>query len=178
MRRGVPLVLSAAVLLALGSARADEPKEKGAGPLVLKVMVRKDKHTWDAGGKTPKEFRKELEDLAAAEKEKPGSVRNLPDPPAVDLVLQVVNTGKEDVAVFVGGDANVYTLELKGPGVVTLANPVPQTLEFRGSEPVALRPGKSYDIPKDWTILVSGTVPSGQSGSTSRHFPSPVMGRA
>lgn len=149
MRRSVSLCLSAVLLLVLaGGARADDKKEKDkdAGPLALKVVAKKDTYTWDAGGKTPKEFKKELEDIAEALKKKPPQPVKLPNPPTVDLVLQIVNNGKEDVTVYVGGDPNVYTLELKGPGVIDLMGPAAFTADFRFPKKVTLAPGKSHEI--------------------------------
>jgi hypothetical protein len=146
MRHRVALFLSAALLLGwCGAAGADEKKEDG--PLALKLVAKKDVYAWDAGGKTPKEFKKELEDIAEALKKNPRPPVKLPNPPAVDLMLQVVNNGKEDVTVYVGGDPNVYTLELKGPGVMEFMGQGPVTLELRLPKATKLAPGKSYDIP-------------------------------
>jgi hypothetical protein len=146
MRRYILPCLVAALLVSLtDAAPADEKKD--AGPLVLKIKANKDKYAWDAGGKTPKEFKKALEEIAEAMKKNPRPAVKLPDPPKVDLVLEIVNDGKEDVTVHVGGDPNVYTLELKGPGVMTFTPPLAFTREFRVPKAVVIAPGKSYDIP-------------------------------
>jgi hypothetical protein len=138
-------MLPALALFALAVPLRAEEKAKGAGPLELKVVAKKDTYAWDAGGKTPKEFKKLLDDLAEAIKQ--GKDVKLPEPPAVDLVLQVVNTGKEEVTAYVAGDTNVFTLELKGPGVASLAPQLAFTADFRLPKAVTLAPGKSYDVP-------------------------------
>jgi hypothetical protein len=146
MRLAILLSLPAALLLTLtGAAQADEKKDEG--PVTLKVVAKKDTYTWDAGGKTPKEFNKDLDDIAEAMKKNPRPLIKLPNPPTVDLVLEMVNTSKEDVTIYVGGDANVYTLELKGPGVRNFMGALALTADFRLPKPVKLAPGKSHEIP-------------------------------
>src|SRR5207237_179878 len=67
---------------------------------------------------------------------------------AVDFVLQVTNTSKKEVTIYVGGDSNVYTFELTGgTGAVTMNNPVAFTADFKVSKAVNLAAGKSYEIP-------------------------------
>jgi hypothetical protein len=146
MRLCISLSVSAALLLALsGVAGADDKKDDG--PVTLKLVNKKDAYAWDAGGKTPKEFQKQLDEIAAAMKKNPRPPITLPNPPKVELTLQVVNTGKEDVTVYVGGDPNVYTLELKGPGVRDFMGELALTADFRLPKGITLAPGKSYDIP-------------------------------
>jgi hypothetical protein len=146
MRLVILLSLSAGLLLTLGgAARADDKNDEG--PVTLKVVAKKDTYTWDAGGKTPKEFQRELDELAEAMKKNPRPPIKLPNPPTVDLTLEMVNTGKEEVTIYVGGDANVYTLELKGPGVKDMAGPLALTADFRFPKAIKLAPGKSYEIP-------------------------------
>src|SRR5262245_2077542 len=111
MRVLLTLVVAACVG---GAGHAGEPK-KDAGPIELKIVAKKDSYKWDGGGMTPMKFKKHLEELAEKMK-KDGFGVKPPPAPTVDLVLQVVNTGKEEVTVFVGGDPNVYKFELKGPG--------------------------------------------------------------
>lgn len=129
-----------------GTGVAQDKKDKPAGPVVLKVVSKKDKHVFDGGGKTPKEFKENLETIArqiAA-----GMDARPPKPLAVDLVLQLVNTTQEPVTVHVGGDSNVFTFDLTGGGgVVTMNNPVALTADFRLPKAVVIEPGKSYEIP-------------------------------
>jgi len=143
------LVPTLVLFFATNLARADEPKEqskKDAGPLELKIVAKKDKHVFNAGGKTPKEYRALLEQIR--DEIKKGKFEGkVPTPPAVDLVVQIRNTGKQDWVVFVGGDANKVTLTLKGPGVIDLNPPLAFTLEFRLPKEVRLAPGKHFEIP-------------------------------
>ena len=79
---------------------ADDKKEP-AGPIVLKVLSKKDKYVFDGGGKTEKEFKASLEDLT--KKQENGERINPPKAIPVDLVLQLENTSKENVAVYGNG---------------------------------------------------------------------------
>jgi hypothetical protein len=139
------LLLAVAVTLVLGAAASADDK-KPAGPVTLKLVAKSDKYKFDGGGKTAAEYKKELEDLAA--KAKKGELVRPPKPPAVDLVLQLTNTSKEEVTIYVGGDPNVYTFELTdGAGVVTMNSGLAFTADFRLPKAVTLAPGKSHDIP-------------------------------
>jgi hypothetical protein len=137
--------MSAGLALALCAPASAEDK-KADGPVTLKLVAKTDKYKFDGGGKTPAEYKKSLEEAAAAQKQ--GKLARPPAPPAVDLVLQLTNTSKEEVTVYVGGDSNVYTFELTGgTGVVTMNSGLAFTREFRIPKAVALAPGKSHDIP-------------------------------
>jgi hypothetical protein len=138
----------AGVLAVAGSTPAQDKKDdkKPAGPIVLKVVSKKNKYVFDGGGKSPKEYKEELEGIA--KKLEKGQRATPPKPIAVDLVLQLENTSKEAVTVHLGGDPNVYTFELTGgAGVVTMPNPVPMTLEFRLPKAVTIEAGKTHEIP-------------------------------
>jgi len=144
------LLSSVALGVMSGAVAGDEPKGKDepkAGPLVLKIVAKKTTYAWDGGGKTPAEFKKHLEEVAAAIKAGKDPNVKWPPAPPVELTLQITNTGKEDVTVYVGGDPNVFTLELKGPGVFTLSPPLAFTADFRLPRGMKLEPGKSYEIP-------------------------------
>src|SRR5262249_30705320 len=74
-------------------------------------------------------------------------IAKVPPAPAVDLVVKVVNTSKDDVTVYVGGDPNLMTFELKGPGAATLPNTVALTSDFKLPKARTLKAGESFDIP-------------------------------
>jgi hypothetical protein len=137
----------AAGLFAAGSpVSAQEKKDEKKGPVVLKVVSKPEKYVFDGGGKTAKEYKDELESLAKSLAK--GERVRPPKPLAVDLVLQLENTSKEAVTVYVGGDPNVYKFELTGgTGAVTMNNPVAFTADFRLPKAVTIEPGKTYDIP-------------------------------
>jgi hypothetical protein len=128
-----------------GPTMADDKKEP-AGPIVLKVISKKDKYVFDGGGKTAKDFKADLEDLT--KKQENGERINPPKAIPVDLVLQLENTSKENVTVYVNGTANIHTFELTGgPGVVTLRNTVAMPAFIRLPKAETIEPGKSYEIP-------------------------------
>lgn len=138
------LIAVAVVLGVVGSATAED--KKPAGPIALKVVSNKDKYVFDGGGKTPAEYKKELEELAK-NLAKGGPARP-PKPLPVELALLLENTSKEAVTVYVGGDSNVYKFELTGgAGAVTMNNPVAFTADFRLPKAVTIEAGKSYEIP-------------------------------
>jgi hypothetical protein len=122
------------------SARADDKA------LELKLIAKKDSYTLDTGGKTSKEYHKMLEDIADLMKKRMKAPQP-PKPPAVDLALEIKNTGKFDMVINVEGDVNVVTLEVKGPGVIDLRPLLAVTLEFRTPKAIRLEAGKSYTIP-------------------------------
>ena len=129
-------------------ASAEEPKQKDkpAGPITLTVVSKKDKYVFDGAGKTPKEYKEELE--ALAKKLEKGERAVPPKALPVDLTLVLTNTSKEAVTVYVGGDTNVYTFELTGgAGAVAMNNPVAFTADFRLPKAVTIEPGKTHEIP-------------------------------
>ncbi len=139
------LLLAAAALFIFGTTATADDK-KAEGPVTLKLVAKTDKYKFDSGGKTAEEYKKELEDIAA--KAKKGEAVRPPKPPAVDLVLQITNTSKEEVTIYVGGDPNIYTFELTGgAGSVTMNSNLAFTADFRLPKAVTLAPGKSHEIP-------------------------------
>jgi hypothetical protein len=129
------------------AASAEEPKDKPAGPITLSVVSKKDKYIFEGAGKTPKEYKEELEKTAKLLAEGAEKVRP-PKPLAVDLALVLTNTSKEAVTVFVGGDTNVYTFEVTGgAGAVAMNNPVAFTADFRLPKAVTIQAGKTHEIP-------------------------------
>jgi hypothetical protein len=141
------LTVFATLLAVAGSTSAAEPRpEDKAGPIKLTVVSKKDKYVFDGGGKTPAEYKKELE--AIAKKLEAGESAQPPKVLPVDLTLVLTNTTKEDVTVFLGGDTNVYTFELTGgTGAVAMNNPVAFTADFRLPKAVTIAAGKTHEIP-------------------------------
>jgi hypothetical protein len=137
------LLLSA--LFVFANAVSAEDK-KPAEPITLTVVAKTDKYKFDGGGKTPAEYKKELEDIAGAQKK--GKLARPPKPPAVDLVLVLTNTSKEAVTIYVGGDPNIYTFELTGgAGTATLSSDLAFTADFKLPKAVTLAAGKTHEIP-------------------------------
>src|SRR5262245_56451578 len=137
-----------AILAVVGSVAAQDKKDdkKPAGPIVLKVVSKKDKYVFGGLGKTPEEYKAYLDDIA--KKQANGERVSPPNPLRVDLVLQFENTSREAVTIYVGGDASEYTFELTGgAGIVELFNPSWMTLEQRISTGETIEPGKTHEIP-------------------------------
>jgi hypothetical protein len=127
------------VLMALWSMSACAVHAQEA-KLELKIVDVAEKYVLDRGGKSKEEYEKYLQ----------GGGKGLfkaPPAPKVDLKLQIINTGKDAVGVFLGGDPNVVTLELKGPGVVEVRPLIAMTREFRLPKLVSIEAGKAYEIP-------------------------------
>jgi len=139
------LAIGLAALLGLASTTKAEEKPT----LELKVISKKDSYTLDRGGKTSDEFK-----AVFAEFLKKKGLARPPQPPAVDLVVSIVNTGKKAVTINVGSDVSEVLFNLQGPNVQVLKPLVATTREFRLGKEVTIEPGKSYDMP--YTKLVDG----------------------
>jgi hypothetical protein len=81
----------------------DGKEQPAAYPLQLKLVAKKDTYTLDLGGKTAEQFRKDIEKTVqdARDNKLPAEQmrdvrRLLPQTPAVDLALEVTNSGKEE----------------------------------------------------------------------------------
>jgi hypothetical protein len=123
--------LAFAAALTLNAAAQDKD-----APVTLKLVAKETKIPWNVGGLSPADLKKQLEDEKAS-----------PPAPAVDLVLQITNPGKEDVTIYMGGTANVYTFELKGPGAVARANRGPMPGFILASKATTLKPGETVEVP-------------------------------
>jgi hypothetical protein len=92
--------------------------------------------------------------------DRPRGFRNaaqLPKPPAVDLVLEIRNSGKKPIAFNVGGDSERVMLQLEGPGAVSGNRGMMMTMEYRIGKPMTLKPGQVYSRPiKDLSFGTRG----------------------
>jgi len=140
------LAIGAIAFANVSEASADDAKNPPTGPVVLKVVSKKDKYLFDGSGKTAKEYKADLEALAKAQEN--GERITPPKALPVDLVLVLENTSKEKVIVYVGGTANIHTLDLTGgSGEVTLRNTAAMPNFIRQPKAETIEPGKSYEIP-------------------------------
>jgi hypothetical protein len=142
------LTAAALLLLALPLAAADdkpadappgpsaEPKD---APLELKLVSETNTLELDARGDPIYKFQ---ENIKAGEK----SGERLA-PTRVEMALQIKNTGKAAVQVWVAGDATLLTLDLKGNGAMTASARAAPPRNFFPPRPVTLKPGQSYKIP-------------------------------
>jgi hypothetical protein len=136
-------ILAAAALFFLspGTPAGDaggKVEPKGA-PLQAVLKANKTAYKLDLGGQTADELRKQLKNAA--------DPKQYPPAPEVDLVLELTNTGDQEVQIWVGGDATRLMLELKGKGAVnTEVKGQAFTREFRAPKALKLAPGKSHRI--------------------------------
>lgn len=113
-----------------------EKAEKVAG-LELKISAKQTKYPLLLGGLTAEEFRKLIK------RGEMGEVQ-MPNPPAVELTIELINTSNKAIEVYTSGDPVFFTLDLKGPGAVTANLARAFTLEFRMPKATTIEPGKSY----------------------------------
>jgi hypothetical protein len=136
------ILVACSFVLVAGVAAADEKET-----LELKLAGKTNSYAWPYA-QSQKDFESAIEDLKS--KKKMGEQVIWPAPPVVDQVLQITNKGKEKVTIHVGGDPNLVTLTVKGPGVVTIDTSYSFTTELKMPQPVVLEPGKSHDIAVKW----------------------------
>jgi RNA polymerase sigma factor (sigma-70 family) len=123
---------------------ANSAKPEGQGktdppgvPLELKLVAKKDTYTLDLGGKTPAEYRKQLRN------------RGYPPAPAVELLLELHNTGDKEITVRYQKAYIPATLHLKGPGAVSAANPIARPSDQGFPPPTdesKLEPGQKLEL--------------------------------
>jgi hypothetical protein len=142
----------AAVLavVAVGGSAADEPKgvAKSVPPGVpLTVTITgKAKYSFDPAPLSPEAYKTVIEDAAKLGKKVRGFGGKLPNPPAVDLTVELKNTSEQPVTVWKAGDPVMLTLTLSGKGAFNLDPPIAMTQEFRVPQELKLDPGKSHTI--------------------------------
>jgi hypothetical protein len=109
-------------------------------PLEARLVANQATYALDLGGQTAEEFRQAIQ--AGADSGR------YPPPPRVDLVLEFRNTGTRDLQVKTGGTLNAVTLDLRGPGAVSvkLQKQITPKLVV-ASQVLTLAPGKSASVP-------------------------------
>lgn len=125
-----------------GGEKPREPNKAAPpeGPLVLRVTAKKDTYPLDLGGKTAEEFRKLLKDT-----EKTGTP---PPKPAVDLTVELRNTGDQEITIdVIGEEKNHLRLDLKGPGAVQRLTPVGGAPSGVRNKSLTVGAGKSLTFP-------------------------------
>lgn len=151
MVRSILAAVLAAVAVSAGGSAADEPKGGGKSvppgvPLTV-TITGKAKYTFDPAPLTPEAYKKAIEDAAKPGKKLGGFGVKLPNPPAVDLTVELKNTSDKAVTVWKSGDPVVLTLNLSGPGAYNLDPPIAMTQEFRIPLELKLEPGKGHTLP-------------------------------
>jgi hypothetical protein len=117
---------------------------KETSPITLELISAKESYPWPSD-KKPADYTTELENIQKAIKEKM-PIDELPKVIPVEFKMKLTNTSEEEVTIFVEGDPNTATLNVKGPSVFELSPPIAFTLEFRLPKAVKLEPGKSHEI--------------------------------
>lgn len=116
--------------------------------LELKLTARQTTYSLNLGGKSPAEFRRDVQELERkAEGGAPVPAESFPPPPTVDLLVEIVNRGSGEVEIWLGGDDASLTLDLTGPGALTVRHSGPFTADLRHSSPVKLAAGGRHALP-------------------------------
>ncbi len=119
-------------------AKAD-PKDSAAKELPVQIRLSgKTRYVLNTGGLDSDAYKKKI--AAAAEAGRP-----LPTP-AVDIVVEIVNTSSKPIDIWTSGDPVVLTLDLQGPGAWNLNPPLAFTREFRAPQTTTLAAGKSVSF--------------------------------
>jgi hypothetical protein len=136
-------------LALLGSAMVawaeDKPKAPEL-PVTATLVAKTTTYKVDLGDMKPEDFKKML-----AEAEKSGKA---PQPPAIEMTLELKNTSDKDVEVWISGNPVEVNLELKGPGAVTIKPRLLRPAIYINPKPVTIAAGKTHSIPV--TSLKSG----------------------
>jgi hypothetical protein len=125
----------ASIALAQGRPRPKIEAEKS--PLEAKLIAKTDSYKL-AADQSGKDF---------AEKLKAPDRKELPEPPKVDLVLELKNPTDKPVTVVLDSDAGALDLVLEGPGAVTVEGRKIFTREFRIGKEKVIEPGKTLELP-------------------------------
>jgi hypothetical protein len=137
-RFGAVVMLAFTSSLAVG-APVPRPKPKeGQGPVAARLVAKRATYTLDRGGLSADRYAEVIKEGART--------GNLPRVPDVDLVLELTNTGDTEVQMWDTGDPVVLTLDLKGPGAVSVEPLRPFTSEFRVPTALTLAPGKTHAV--------------------------------
>src|SRR5262249_7635516 len=107
--------------------------------VTAKLVAKTTTYKLDLGGMTADEYKKAIKDG-----EKSGKT---PASPKVEMSLELTNTSDKEVKIWIGGDPTQVSLDLKGPGAVSVMPPRFFRREFRAPKAVTLGPGKSETIP-------------------------------
>jgi hypothetical protein len=128
---------TALCFLAGDSPPTDKGKTAPPGvPLAALLTSIPASYTLDLNGKTVDEVRKQIE------------AGDYPAPAAVDLKLELRNTGDRDLLIRMGGTTTILNLELKGPSAVTVAFKGRRTDHLVvAPKTITLAPGKSQSVP-------------------------------
>lgn len=110
---------------------AATPMNKTDPDLELKLVAKVDTYA------VPEEWRGEkLKEKIAADA--------FPKPPKVDLEFQITNKGKAEKSLRLESDAGRLSLELKGPGAISVNPRRMFTQEYRVGKVIKIKPGETF----------------------------------
>lgn len=119
-----------------------------ATALELRLTGRQTTYKLDLGGRTPVEFRQHIEQVQ--EQLKGSRLRGtltFPDPPAVDLQLEIHNHLSHETVIWLGGSDTSFLLELVGPGALCVSTGQPVVAMWTPSSPIKLPVGDQHVLP-------------------------------
>jgi hypothetical protein len=120
--------------------RSEGRTEPPGVPVEVRLVVKKRKYRLSLGGKTEAQVRKLIEESVK-------DAAKAPPVPAVDLVFEVKNTGRQDLQIWEEGDSVQLELQLKGPGAVSVKPLKAFDAILHGPKVKTLGPGKTYARP-------------------------------
>jgi hypothetical protein len=126
----------------MGEAIGKVPEANGAAEKVALAMKQGDRtlhYRLDLGGVSPAAFRRRLQEAEGTDR--------LPPPPKVDLTLALHNRSARSVEIQVGAEESELTLDLRGPGAVTVRTRDPLGQPFLTRQRVRVEPGGSFFLP-------------------------------
>ncbi len=131
-------IVSLLCSMTFAQGRPKRPRaEADKSPLEARLIAKTDTYTI-AAGQQGKEF--------AAKLQAPDA-RDLPEPPAVDIVFELKNPTDKPIKVMLDSDSGALDLKLEGPGAVTVEARRIFTREFRIGKEVEIAPGKTLELP-------------------------------
>jgi hypothetical protein len=119
-----------------------KPKTNPTDALRMRLIPKQDTYVLDLGGKTEAEFRKMLDAINPIK-----DIGAVPPGPRVDLVLEITNTGDQDVTIWIGGDDTSLSFDLQGPGAISKLITLATTADLKFSHPVVIRAGQTFTRP-------------------------------
>jgi hypothetical protein len=123
--------------------------QKGDRDIAAKAGSETLRYPLDTGGLTAQAFRRQL---------RPGAnAADLPKPPQVNLVLEIHNRGAGPLHVWLGGRYSRLTVNLRGPGVVSIPVRGGELPLPKSPQPITLAPGESYFLPIPRLVCGSGS---------------------
>jgi hypothetical protein len=109
----------------------------------LRILARQATYRLDLAGKTPEDFERLAREAAKLLVDQ----TVYPPTPKVDLLLEIHNTGTQDMKVLLGGSMHGILIEVDGPGAVNFTPRVPVVAMVFPPDEIALAPGASHSLP-------------------------------